>query len=92
MSWADIEELIEEIRREYHIPPFFEDEGLENFIKEGAYRLDKLNPGRDCNEDLTYRSLLKNYAYYAYHGKVDSFFENYASAIIEWQMGSEVTQ
>ncbi len=90
MNWADMEELIEEIRREYHIPPFFGDEGLESFIKEGAYRLGRLNSGRDYNEDLTYRSLLKSYVNYAYHGKVDSFMENYSSAIIEWQMGSEV--
>ncbi len=92
MNWADMEELIEEIRREYHIPPFFEDEGLENFIKEGIYRLGKLNPGTDYNEDLMYRSLLKSYVYYAYHGKVDSWSENYSSAIIEWQMGSEVSR
>ena len=55
MNWADMEELIEEIRREYHIPPFFEDEGLENFIREGIYRLGKLNPETDYNEDLMYR-------------------------------------
>lgn len=92
MTWGNIDELIDEIRREYHIPPFFSDEGIENFIKEGAYRLERLNPGRDYEEDLLYRSLLKSYVYYAYHGKVDSFFTNYSSSIIEWQMGSEVVQ
>ena len=92
MNLAGMEELVEEIRREYHIPPFFEDEGLESFVKEGMYRLEKLNPGRDYNEDLTYRSLLKSYDYYAYHGKVDSWSENYSSTIVEWQMGSEVPE
>ena len=77
MNLAGMEELVEEIRREYHIPPFFEDEGLESFVKEGMYRLEKLNPGRDYNEDLTYRSLLKSY---------------YSSTIVEWQMGSEVPE
>ena len=92
MNLAGMEELVEEIRREYHIPLFFEDEGLESFVKEGMYRLEKLNPRRDYNEDLMYRSLLKSYAYYAYHGKVDSWSENYSSTIVEWQMGSEVPE
>lgn len=92
MTWGNIDELVEEIRREYHIPPYFPDEGIEEFLKEGEYQLGNLNPGRDCEEDLLYRSLLKNYVNYAYHGKLDSFFVNYSSAIITWQMGSEVAQ
>lgn len=86
------ETLIEEIRREYHIPPFFEDDGIESLIKDGEYRLSKLNPGRDYDEDLMYKSLLKSYVNYAYYGKLDSWRENYAIDILEWQLGSEVNE
>ena len=84
-----MESLIIEIRAEFHIPPFFKDEGLESYIKEGIARLEFLNPGRDYEKDLTYRCLLKNYVYYAYHNIVNEWESNYASMILSWQLGSE---
>lgn len=84
--------LVEEIRGEFHIPPFFSDEGLNSYIKEGIARLEFLNPGRDYEKDLTYRCLLKNYVYYAYHNIVNEWEKNYASMIVSWQLGSEVQE
>lgn len=83
------ERIIYEIREEFQIPPFFEDEQLMNYVKEGKARLNSLNPGRDPDTDLTFRSLLKNYAYYAYQHRIDDWERNYQSLILSWQMGSE---
>ena len=83
------EEIIYEIRKEFQIPPFFNDEQLMNYVKEGKARLDSLNPGRDPDTDLTFRSLLKNYVYYAYQHRIDDWERNYQSLILSWQMGSE---
>lgn len=84
--------LIEEIRAEFHIPPYFSDEGLTSYIEEGKAVLDFINPGRDYDTDKIYRMLLKNYVYYAYHNIVNEWEKNYARTILTWQMGSEVTQ
>lgn len=83
------ETIIYEIRKEFQIPPFFGDEQLMNYVKEGKARLDALNPGRDPGTDLTFRSLLKNYVYYAYQHRIDDWERNYQSLILSWQMGSE---
>lgn len=83
------DEIIYEIRKEFQIPPFFNDEQLMNYVKEGKARLDSLNPGRDPDADLTFRSLLKNYVYYAYQHRIDDWERNYQSLILSWQMGSE---
>lgn len=84
------EKLIEEIRYEFQIPPFFADENLLNYLNEGKARLDMLNPGRDPDTDKVFRSLLKNYVYYAYHHRVDDWERNYRELILSWQWGSEV--
>lgn len=83
------ERIIYEIREEFQIPSFFEDEQLMNYVKEGKARLDTLNPGRDPDTDLIFRSLLKNYVYYAYQHRIDDWERNYQSLILSWQMGSE---
>lgn len=85
-----MDELLEEIRQEYHIPPFFSYDALKSPVDEGKYRLEKLNPGFDLKKDLMGRHLLKTYVYYAYHNKTDTWVKNYSSTIIEWQMGSEI--
>lgn len=87
-----MEELVREIRQEFRIPPYYEDAAIERNIKEGEFRLSRLNPGRDIDEDLSYRSLVKNYVYYAFHNVTSEFFDNYASSILEWQLGSEVAE
>lgn len=86
------ENLITQIRQEFQIPPYFSDEALVNYIREGKERLDALNPGRDPEKDLTFRMLLKNYVYYAYHHKVNEWEQNYANTILSWQLGSEAAE
>lgn len=85
-----MEKLLAEVRREFQIPPYFPDDALENYIREGKTRLEGLNPGRDIEKDSTFRMLLKNYVYYAYHHKINEWEINYASLILNWQLGSEV--
>lgn len=87
---AELEKIVYEVRREFQIPPFFPDEGLVNYAKEGQARLTYLNPKASLEKDCTYRSLLKNYIYYAYHHKVHEWEENYQNLIVSWQLGSEV--
>ena len=84
-----LESLIYEVREEFQIPPYFLDESILNYLREGEARLKFLNPLADLKTDTTYKMLLKNYVYYAYHHKVNEFEENYGSLILSWQMGAE---
>ena len=88
----ELEKIVEEVRRDYQIQLFFEDEGLVAYAQEGMSLLERLNPLADLNKDKTYQSLLKNYINYAYHHKVDDFLKNYEYAILSWQAGTEVTE
>lgn len=88
----ELEKLIEEVRRDYQIPPFFEDEGLIAYAEEGMSLLEGLNPLANINEDKTYQSLLKDYINYAYYHKVDDFMRNYEYAILSWQARTEVPE
>lgn len=87
---ASITTLVGEVRREFQIPPYFRDEGLKNYIKEGESVLLPLVPTADIDVDFTYRMLLKNYVNYAYYHKVSEWRENYSSMILEWQLNQEV--
>ena len=82
-------ELAAQVREEFQIPPYFPDEGLTRYLEEGEARLLFLNPIAN-QQDKTYLMLLKNYAYYAYHHKVNEWEENYKNLIVSWQLGSEV--
>lgn len=87
-----MEELIAQVRTEFQIPPYFPDGSIKNYLEEGKQRLDELNPGRDLEKDKTFRMLLKNYVYYAYHHKVNEWENNYSNAILAWQLGSEAEE
>lgn len=91
MSEESMKNLIGEIRRDFQIPPYFKDEGLENYIKEGEAQLLPLVPTAEIETDLRYRMLLKNYVNYAYYHKVPEWRENYSGMILEWQLNQEVT-
>lgn len=82
--------MISEIREEFRIPPYYSDDAIQRNINEGEARLSRLNPGCDVDTDSFYRSLVKNYVYYAFNNVINEFFENFASDILEWQLGSEV--
>lgn len=90
MSKEELATLINEMREEFQIPPYYDDNQLTNLAKEGEFTVGELNPGCSITEDLTYRMLLKNYMYYAYHHRVSEFMDNYASLILTWQMETEV--
>ena len=85
MNEAELNTLVKEMRDDYH-----PDSELKNYAKEGEMHLGKLNSGCSITEDLLYRSLLKNYMYYAFYHKTSEFFENYGSIITTWQMETEV--
>lgn len=87
-----MEGLIAEFRRDYQIPPYFSDAGLEQYCKEGIAAFHRLNPGCDYEKDLEYRNLLKCYMYYSYHHVIAEFWENYRSAILGWQLGTEADE
>lgn len=78
--------LIEELRGEYQIPPYYTDKSLTNNIKEGNDELLRFVCEIDYDKDLTARSLLKNYVYYAFFNKTYEFFENYSKDLLSWQM------
>lgn len=86
MEYGD---LIQEIREEYQIPPYFPYEAIRNYVKEGEAYLMGQNPVAKIETDETYKSLLKNYVYYAYHHRIDDFVRNYAPLIMTWKMGCE---
>jgi len=90
LSKTSITTLVDEIRRDFQIPPYFKDEGLKTYIKEGESILLPLVPTADVEKDMTYRMLLKNYANYAYYHKVSEWRDNYSSMILEWQLNQEV--
>ena len=82
---GEIEKLADEIRAEFQIPPFFPDTSLCSMIRESEIFFEMINPGCDPDLDLTYRELLKNRVYYAYHHALNNFHENYKFAITTWQ-------
>lgn len=82
--------LVQEMREEFQIPPYYSDDQLEILAKEGETVVGGLNPGQNIQNDLTYRMLVKNYMYYAMHHRVNEFMENYSSIILTWQMETEV--
>ena len=90
MNEKELASLVEEMREEFQIPPYYEDTQLANLAKEGEHAVGRLNPGCSIIKDLTYRMLLKNYMYYAYHHRVSEFMDNYSSMILTWQMETEV--
>lgn len=90
MNSTELNALVMEMREEFQIPPYYNDKQLGRLAREGERTVGGLNPGCSITNDLTYRMLLKNYMYYAYHHKANEFMDNYASVILTWQMETEV--
>lgn len=91
MDEQSLLKLIQEVRRDYQIPPFLKDETLKNFANEGACLLKNLNPACTTDDGI-FRMLLKNYIYYAYHHQTNEWKVNYAELILSWQLGTEVAE
>lgn len=84
--------LCNEVREDFQIPPYASNDTIGRYIEEGKAYFCQLVPGCDPDGDTVYRSLLKNYAYYAYHHSVNDFLENYKNAILTWQLHIEVPE
>ena len=67
MNENELSILVDEMREEFQIPPYYDDRQLRNLAKEGEHAVGRLNPGCGITKDLTYRMLMKNYMYYSYH-------------------------
>lgn len=75
--------LENEIREEYHIPPYFEN--LQNLIKQSNAWLCQLGNNIDYDVDLVARSLLKARVFYAYNNKENDFAIDYSYDVLTWQ-------
>ena len=85
-----IKTIVKEVREDFQIPPYFSDDALGRIINEGKAYFQRLNPFADLASDEVYRTLLKNYANYAFHHKLSDFRENYAEDILSWQLETPV--
>lgn len=78
--------IIQEVREEFQIPPYFPDINIANYAKEGEQELLKLVKPIDFEKDLIAKSLLKNYINHAYFKKTNEFMVNYNINIVGWQL------
>lgn len=86
-----MEELIEEVIEDFNIPPYFPKSTLNRIGKEGLAYFEQLNNGCSVNleSDFNFRTLLKNYMYYAIEKRLPEFEENYRDVILRWQLETE---
>lgn len=87
MNDAQLNKVLEEIKAEQQISPYFSDDILKNYIKEAEYDINN-SVGKivDYEEDLEARSLLKNYVLYANHKRLAEFKELYRGEYAELQI------
>jgi len=79
MNDTQIQELIEQIRKEQHISPFEDDDVIKGYIKEAEYDINyHCGAEIDYEEDLKARSLLKDYVLYAREKRLAEFRQLYA--------------
>lgn len=86
----DKDKFIAEMRDDFQIPPYFEDEVIERALDECTGRLLSLNPAADFEADAQGRMLLKNAVYYSIYHRYEEFEQNYANLIYSWQLGATV--
>ena len=87
MREEDRKTLINEIKGEQQISPFFDDKVIENYVKEAEFDINKsVGTKVDYNKDLKARSLLKNYVMYANHKRLAEFKQLYIGEYIELQI------
>lgn len=79
MNDTQIQELIEQIRKEQHISPFEDDDVIKGYIKEAGYDINNhCGTEIDYKKDLKARSLLKDYVFYAREKRLAEFRQLYA--------------
>jgi hypothetical protein len=87
MTEGQMLEILEEIVDEQQISPFFKDEVLLTYIKEGEYDINNSSGELiDYDKDLEARSLLKNYVLYANHKRIAEFKELYGGEYAKLQI------
>ena len=86
MNETQINKLLQEIKNEQHISPFEDDKTLEGYIKEAEFDINQKS-GEEINYliDLSARSLLKNYVFYARSKKLAEFKQLYGGEYIDLQ-------
>lgn len=83
----DKEKLVKEIRDDFQIPPYYEDDVIGRAADECSTRLLFLKPGSDFDTDIQGRALLKNAVYYSIYHRYEEFEQNYLNLILSWQLG-----
>ena len=87
MDDTQLIKVLEEIKAEQQISPFFNDDTLTNYIKEAEYDVNySVGEEIDYESDLEARSLLKNYVLYANHKRLAEFKELYRGEYAELQI------
>ena len=85
MTSITLTDVRDEVRAEFHIPPFFSDSDLERLVNQSDAYLSMLVDGINYDSDLVARDLLKYRVYYAYNGKTNQFDSDFAHNILTWQ-------
>lgn len=79
--------VLEEIKKEQQISPFFNEEILKKYIKEAEYDINyTVGKTIDYDEDLTARTLLKTFVLYANHKRLAEFKELYGGDYAKLQI------
>ena len=87
MEDKEVKALVQEIKLEQQISPFFDDSIIENYVKEAEFDINKnVGSNIDYSKDLKARSLLKNYVLYANHKRLAEFKQLYGGEYVELQM------
>jgi len=87
MDDTQLIKVLEEIKGEQQISPFFDDDTLKNYIREAEYDINHaVGEEIDYESDLEARSLLKNYVLYANHKRLAEFKELYRGEYAELQI------
>ena len=87
MTETQINTILEEIKVEQQISPYFDDSSLTNYIKEGEYDINHaVGEMVDYENDLEAKSLLKNYVLYSNHKRLAEFKELYGGEYAELQI------
>ena len=89
MTNEQITALIAEIREDFQIPPYFEDNVIERAVRRCTARLTDLKEDADFQTDLVGRGLLGNYVYYALNHRDEEFMQCYGPDIRSWQLSAE---
>lgn len=86
MDENSVKRIIEEVREEYRIPPYYSDDSLKSHINTGVQTLLQIVDEINFDDDQVARSFLKNYVLYAYFQKADEFRINFNADLVAWQM------